>query len=166
METTLNYERVVLVKELNEKFRKVGEVFEVANIFEDSFLLRDGRTRIAIGTVNFKDFENCFVHEANFKGWTKWMPLTSFNGQTDAFYRTNRKKTQIKFLTDKVRAESCCHVSDEFNLHFGIQTAYLRALNKAHLKKVMEYTEKIKEIKSEIADNANIIKRMVNSLDK
>lgn len=166
METTLNFERVILVKELNEKFHKVGEVFEIANVFEDSFLLRDSYKRIAIGVISFEDFENCFVREADFKGWTPWYPITGFDGQTDVFYRTNRKKVQVRFLTDKVRGESCCHKMDDFNLFFGIQTAYLRALNKAHLKKALEYEKKIKEIESEIADNTNIIKRMVNSLDK
>ena len=180
METTLRCEKVILVKELNEKFHKIGEVFEIANVFEDSFLLRDANTKIAIGLVNFEDFERCFVHEVNFKGWTDWYPLTGFDGQTDAYYRTNRKKVQVRFLTDKVRGESCCHRLDEFNLFFGIQTAYFRASNKALTKKVSVYEEQIKAIEEqiktiegqikaisgEIADNENIIKRMVNSLNK
>ena len=49
METTLKFDRVILVKELNEKFCKIGEVFEVANILNNSFLLRDVNTRVEIG---------------------------------------------------------------------------------------------------------------------
>lgn len=164
MKTVLNYDRVILTKELNEKIKKVGDVFEIANILEDSFLLRDGRTRVAIGVVSFEDFENHFVHESNFTGWTEWIPLTGFDGQTDAYYRTNRRKVQVKFLTDKVRAEAYCSKGDEFNLGFGVQLAYLRCLNKALEKRKTEYEEKIKAIDSEIADNKNIVKKMINSL--
>ena len=173
METTLKFERVVLVKELNEKFRKVGEVFEIANVLDDSFLLRDSKTRVALGVVSFEDFEKHFVHEANFVGWTQWTPLTGFDGQTDCFYRTNRKKTQVKFLTDNVRAESFLNVKegDEFNLYFGIKLAYLRALNKAGARKVPEYENELhrienelKRINIEMIDNERTIKAMIASL--
>lgn len=166
METALKFDRVILVKELNEKFNKIGEAFEIANVLDNSFLLRDSKTRTAIGVVSFEDFEKCFVHEVNFKGWTQWTPFTGFDGQTDAYYRTNRRKTQVKFLTNNVRAESCLNVKDgdEFSLYFGIQFAYLRALNKANLAKAAKYEEELKRINLEIADNEKIIKRMINSL--
>ena len=166
METTIKYDRVVLTRELNDKFKKVGEVFEIANVFDDYFLLRDAKTRVAIGIVSFEDFDKCFVHEANFKGWTQWMPLTGFDGQTDALYRTNRKKTQVKFLTDNVRAESFLNAKDgdEFNLYFGIQLAYLRALNKAYAKKVVEYESAMKKMEIEMVDNERIIKKMIASI--
>lgn len=165
METILKFSRVVLVKELNEKFCKIGEVYEVANILENSFLLRDAKSKLAIGVVSFDDFEKCFVHEENFKGWTQWTPLTGFNGQSDAYYRTNRKKTQVRFITDKVRAESARHREDEFNLYFGIQLAYLRALNKAHSKKKAVLEEELKKIDREMIDNEKIMQKMVNSLE-
>lgn len=166
MDTVLKFDRVILVKELNEKIKKVGEIFEIANILNDSFLLRDGKTRIAIGVVSFEDFEKHFVHEENFKGWTSWVPLTGYDGQTDAFYRTNRKKVQVKFLRDKVKAEACCNKKeDEFNLSFGVQTAYLRCFNKALSKCKAEYENNLKKIEHEIANNENIIKRMVHSLN-
>lgn len=166
MNTTLNFDRVVLVKELNEKFKKVGEVFEVANIRENSFLLRDGRTKIAVGVVSFEDFDRCFVHEENFKGWTNWTPLTGFDGQTDAVYRTNGKKVQCRFLTDKVRAEAACNVMDDFNLFFGIQLAYLRCLNKALANKKIRLETELNQINIDIVDNERIMKKMINSLDK
>ena len=165
METTLKFDRVVLVKELNEKFKKVGDVFEVANILDNSFLLRDSITRIALGVVSFDDFERCFVCENNFKGWTNWTLFAGFNGHNDCMYRTNRRKTQVKFLTDNVRAESCCCKNDEFNLAFGIQTAYLRCFNKALLKKKDEYESKLKSIDAELADNKAILKKMINNLE-
>lgn len=97
--------------------------------------------------------------------WTNWEPIVGYNGQTDAFYRSNGKKTQVRFLTDKVRAECCCCRDDEFNLSFGIQLAYLRCLNKARAKQRAELEEAMKSIEHEIAENKTIIKKMVNSLD-
>jgi hypothetical protein len=166
METTLKFEKVVLVKELNEKFRKVGEVFEIANVLDDSFLLRDSKTRVALGIVSFADFEQHFVHEANFVGWTQWTPFAGFDGQTDCFYRTNRKKTQVKFLTNNVRAESFLNIKegDEFNLYFGIQLAYLRCLNKAYSKKAIDYENALKKINIEMIDNERTIEKMINSI--
>lgn len=171
METTLKFDKVVLVKELNDNIKKVGEVFEIANILDDSFLLRDSKTRVAVGIVSFEDFEKHFIHAENFKGWTQWTPLTGFDGQSDVCYRTNRRKVQVKFITDKVRAESSKHKDDEFNLYFGIQLAYLRCLNKAWIKKKNECETKLAAVNfelakanSEIADNERIIESMIHSL--
>ena len=97
--------------------------------------------------------------------WTSWEPIVNFNGQTDAFYRTNGKKTQVKFLTTKDRAECCCCRDDDFNLSFGIQLAYLRCLNKARNRQRIELEEKLHMVEHEIAENNTIIKKMVNSLD-
>ena len=165
MKTVLKFDECVLVKELNEKFKQTGELFEVANILDDSFLLRSAKTKVAIGVVSFEDFERCFVHKENFKGWTSWAPLTGFDGQNDCFYRTNRKKVQVKFLTSKVRGEACRSKDDDFNLGFGIHLAYLRALNKARTKQRVELEEKLNMVEHEIAENLTIIKKMVNSLD-
>ena len=165
MESTLKYDRVVLIKELNDKIKKVGELYEIANVLEDSFVLREAKSRLAVGVINFADFEKHFVHEENFKGWTQWTPLAGFDGQTDAYYRTNRKKVQVRFLTNKVRAESSRHREDEFNLYFGIQLAYLRALNKAYSNKKSRYEEELKKIDIEMMDNEKIMQKMINSLE-
>ena len=164
MKTTLKFDRVILTKELNEKLNKVGEAFEIANIIDGSFVLRSAKTKIAVGVVSFEDFDNHFVREENFKGWTNWTPLVGFDGQTDAMYRTNRKKTQVKFVTTKDRAECCCSKDDDFNLGFGIQLAYLRCLNKARTRQRLELEEKLNMVEHEIAENETIMKKMVNSL--
>lgn len=166
METVLKFDKCILAKELNEKFKKTGELFEVANILNDSsFLLRDAKTKVAYGVVSFEDFENHFILEGNFSGWTPWTQFVGFDGQTDVAYRTNRKKVQVKFVTDKVRAESCCHKEDEFNLFWGVQLAYLRCLNKALAKKKVEHENALTTVNANIAENENIIKKMVNSLN-
>lgn len=164
MNTVLKFDRVVLIKELNEKFKQVGETYEIANVLDNSFLLRSAKTKVALGIVSFEDFEKHFVHEENFKGWTQWTPLVGFDGQTDAFYRTNHKKTQVKFLTDNVKGESCCHRDDDFNLSFGVQLAYLYTLNKARTRQKNELKETLNTIEHEIAENLTIIKKMVNSI--
>lgn len=165
METTLKFDKVVLIKELNDTIKKVGEVFEIANVLDGAFLLRDAKTRVALGIVSFEDFEKHFVHAENFKGWTNWIPIVGFDGQTDAYYKTNRKRVVVKFLTDKVRGESSNHKDDEFNLHFGIHLAYLRALNKAQKKKAAKYEEELKKANLEIIENDRIIQKMINSLN-
>ena len=171
METTFEFDKVILVKELNEKFRKIGEVFEVANILEDSFLLRDAQTRVVIGIVSFEDFEKHFAHESNFNGWTDWQQFTGFDGHNDCFYKTNRKDVEVKFVTDKVRAKSFLHKDDEFNLSFGLNIAYLRCMNKALKKKKVELEKEFNQINNEIADinneitdNERHIQKMINSL--
>lgn len=165
MNTILRFDEVILAKELNDKFKQVGESFEVANILEDSFLLRSAKTKVAIGVVSFNDFEKHFVHKSNFKGWTTWQSIVGFDGQSDAMYRTNRKKVQVKFVTTKDRAECCCCKDDDFNLSFGIQLAYLRCLNKARTKQKIELEERLNMVEHEIAENETIIKKMVNSLN-
>ena len=163
---TLKYDRVILTKELNEKFCKVGEIFEVANILDDNtFLLRDAKTKLAIGVISYKELGQYFVHELNYKGWSQWTPLVGFDGQSDVFYRSNKKKVQVKFITDKVRAESSRHKEDEFNLYFGIRLAYLRALNKAYSKKKAMLEEELKEIDREMIDNERTMQKMVNALE-
>lgn len=165
MNTTLKFDRVILTKELNEKFKQIGETYEIAIILENSFLLRDAKTKVAIGVVSFEDFEKHFVAEDKFKGWTRWQSLVGFDGQTDVMYRTNHKKVQVKFVTTEDRAECCCCKDDDFNLSFGIQLAYLRCLNKARARQKEELEETLSVINHEIAENNTIIKKMVNSLN-
>lgn len=171
METTLKFDKVILIKPLNEKFYKVGESFEIATVLDNSFLLRDFKTKVAIGVISFEDFENHFVHEENFSGWTPWQQFNGFDGQNDCFYKTNRKDVAVKFVTDNVRAKSFLHKNNEFNLTFGLNMAYLRCMNKALEKQKAKYEEElkrceeeIKRINAEISDNERSIKKMISSL--
>ena len=165
MDTVLKFDRVILTKELNERIKKVGDVFEVANILDGSFLLREAKTKVAIGVISFEDFEKHFVKEEEFSGWTKWTPLTGFNGQTDALYRTNRRRVQVKFLTANVKATAFCNRKDDFNLFFGVQMAYMRCLNKAWSKQKASLEEALKIVNQEMTDNKRSIEDMINSLD-
>lgn len=166
METVLKFDRVILVKELNDKIKKVGDTFEIANVLNNSsFLLRDAKSRVAVGVVSFEDFDKHFVPEENFKGWTNWQPFVGYDGQNDCFYRTNKKRVQVKFVTDKVRAEACCCKDDEFNLSYGIQLAYLRCLKKTISKKVDKLQKEVCQLDKELCDISRAEKQMIGSLD-
>jgi hypothetical protein len=153
MESTLKYDRVVLTRELNDKFKKVGEVFEIANVFDDYFLLRDGKTRVAIGIVSFEDFDKHFVHEANFKGWTQWTPLTTnYEEGLVMFYRVkDRHKVQVK-TSDGFVGESSCNTKfgDEFNLYTGLNLAFLRCVKKVFLNRIEKHQKQLNIYENEI----------------
>lgn len=167
MDTVMKFDRVILMKEMGDRFSTVGQVYEVANILNgESFLLRDAKTKIASGVISIEDFDKHFVIENECTGWTPWQKFVGFDGQSDCLYRTNFKKVQVMFLTDKVRAEACCSKNDEFNLSFGIKLCYLRALNKARAKQKKELEEKLSMVNREIAENEKTMKFMLNSLDK
>lgn len=165
MNSVLKYDRVVLIKEMNERIKKVGEVYEIANVLDEAFLLRDSKTRAAVGVVSFEDFEKYFANVEDVKGWTQWTAFMGFDGHNDCFYRTNGKKVQVKFVTDKVRSEASCNKKeDDFNLNFGLNLAYLRARNKANEKKKVKLENELKAIEIDIAENKNMMKRMTESL--
>ena len=167
MDTVMKFDRVILMKEMGDRFSTVGQVYEVASILNgESFLLRDAKTKIASGVISIEDFDKHFVIENECIGWTPWQKFVGFDSQNDCLYRTNFKKVQVRFLTDKVRAETCCSKNDEFNLSFGIKLCYLRALNKARAKQKKELEEKLSMVNREIAENEKTMKLMLNSLDK
>jgi hypothetical protein len=165
MNTVLKYERVILIKELDDRIKKVGDVFEIANILDDSFLLREAKSKLAVGVISFEDFDKHFVFEENYdRKWTNWSLFTGFDGQNDCMYRTNGRKVQCKFIKDKIKGESCCCKDDEFKLSFGLQLAYLRACNKLLTKQKISNEKILSEINAEITSNQDAIKKMMKSL--
>ena len=103
--------------------------------------------------------------EENFKGWSRWALFVSYGGQNDCVWRTNRRKTQVRFLTDNVTAESCCNKEDEFDLALGIKIAYLRCCNKVLEKNKAEHEAKLKAINEKICNNETTLKKMINSIE-
>lgn len=165
MESILKYDRIILVKEMNERIKKVGEIYEVANVLDDAFVLRDSNTRTAVGVVSFEDFNKYFVKEEDFKGWTPWTAFIGFDAQNDCFYRTNGKKVQVKMLRNRVRSEASCNKKeDDFNLNFGLHIAYFRCMNKVLEEKKVELEKKLWSVNNEIAENKNMMERMIDSL--
>lgn len=168
MGSVLKYDRVVLVKEFG-KMKMVGEVYEVANITETAFVLRDAKNKVAVGVIDIRDFEEYFKKEEEVKGWTPWTPVVSRvdNGTVEFFYRTNRKKVQVKLMmtnNDSIKGEASCNTMDEFDLYFGIKLAYTRLDNKFKERYKRHLEEELVRVITDIKQNEKYLKQMTDSL--
>ena len=165
-DSVMKLDKVVLVKEFGDKITKVGKVYEIANILDNGYMIREASgARVAVGVVGFNDFNTYFKRQEDFKGWTEWMPLLGFDGQNDVFYRTNLKRVQVKFVKGNIKSEACCCPVNEFNLYYGIRLAYLRCCNKFLSKQKTELEQKLKEVNCEMTDIKKGIQKMINSLE-
>lgn len=160
--SVLKYDKVILKKEF-KNLKMVGEVYEVANITDTSIVLRDSKTKVAVGVIDFDDFEEYFGKPSEMREWTAW---TMFQSEGDAvgFYRTNGKKVEVKWNGFK-SAAYCCSL-DDFNLFFGIKLAYKRCIIKYLLKLKKEHEAILKVVNGEIKDNEKIIKDMIDILNE
>lgn len=159
----LRNDKVVLVKEMGE-LKIVGETFEVANVTETAVVLRDAKSKIAVGAVDISVFDQYFKKPEVVKGWTPWQRLVDQIGNTIAFYRTNQKKVQVR-TTNDIRAEATCNKCDEFNLAFGIRLAMTRCeikmLNSIH----SEYAEVMERLSRDIKEKEDMVHRLIKSID-
>ena len=120
-------DKVVLTKCFN-RHNKIGGVYEIGNITDNGFIIRDAVSKIAIGLVNFHDFFSCFEKQED-KRWTDWS-IAHYDGESDndadvlINYRTNGKKVEVKAFGCKGVAS--CMPDDNFNLSKGIYIAFLR----------------------------------------
>lgn len=160
----LRNDKVVLIKEFGE-LKTVGEIYEVANLTDTAIVLRDVNTKVAVGAIGIDNFGEYFIKKEDVNGWTPWQRLVDSAINTIAFYRTNHKKVQVKVF-NKYRAEATCNKGDDFNLHFGICLAYARCMDKFYTDVKHDYEEGLKNVTSDMLANKNVIKRMINSLDK
>ena len=160
----LKGDKIVLMKEWGQ-MKTVGEVYEVANVLETYVVLRDSKTKIAIGAINIESFYEYFKKPEEIKGWTKWQGFTDSSGNVIGFYRTNHKKVQVR-LNDGVRSEACCCKGDEFDLAFGIRLAYKRCTEKALIAESRVHEEILKNLYTKISNNRNSMNKMLNSLYK
>lgn len=153
-------DKVILTKEY-EEMKQVGETFEVANVTENVVVLREVTSKVAVGAIKIEDFDEYFEKVDNLKGFTPWTALYDPKQNVVAFYRTNHKKVQVRIpiqLTDKeyIQAEASCDKYDEFDLFFGIQLAYARAVNKYFEKAIIPIYK----------SNKNRIVNLINSKQK
>lgn len=169
--TVMKYYKVVLVKEFG-RLNTVGKMYEIANITDTTFILRDAKTKVACGVIDIKDFEEYFekFETLEFNGWTNWKPIVNPNGEVFAYYRTNFKKVQLKMNTSNnsvIRSEATCNKQyDDFDVEFGIRLAYERCLNKYFKSLRLEYNKILNDVQSELRANENRIKRMLINLEK
>ena len=157
----LRGETVVLTKEFERL--KVGETYEVANITDDSIVLREKRSKVAVGVIPIKDFEEHFVKPEEMKSWTPWIPFADSDGNT-AFYRTNMRKVEVRW--NGYKSAAYCSKYDDFNLFFGLTLAYRRCEIKWLLDQKTKGEELLRFVEGELADNTNLIKRMIASLEE
>lgn len=160
----LKYDRVILTKPLDNKMNMVGEAYEVAAVTEGSFVMRDARTKVAVGVISLEEFNDYFEKPHDIKGWTDWVKFTDKDGDA-AFYKTNFRKVMVKCGNTKAVA-SCNLAEDEFNLHFGIKVAYGRCFNKMLKKEKEECEKRLKDINSEMKDNIVLLRNMIASLER
>jgi len=165
----LKGERLVLIKEFGHL--TVGETYEVANILEDSIVLREVRSKIAVGVVNIKDIDKYFMKPEVVRSWTPWTGFTVNDSGMTAFYRTNFKKVEVRY--NGYKAAAYCNKVDDFDLYFGIDLAYRRCANKILANAIAESEKRITELEetkrfceSEMFDNRNYIKAMINRLEE
>lgn len=152
-------DRVVLIKEF-ENMKQVGNEYEVANITETAVVLRDAKTKVAICAVNIPSFEEYFKKQEDVTGWTKWQGFSDETGKTVGVYRTNFRKVQVR-INGGIQGEASCNRTDEFNLFFGINLAYLRAEQKFlfGIKDECEHT--LANACSDLLENRNMMKRIL-----
>ncbi len=150
--------RIRLVKSMG-KMANVGEIYEIGVIAEKAYIIRDMKSKIAIGAVDFDSFDEYFEKvDVDVKRWTKWHGLSDTNGNVFGFYRTNGKRVQVKTI-DNIKGESSCNTMDEFDLRFGISLAMLRV------------QEKLGNIMKDKGDNMVVnaqatVKSMIDTINK
>lgn len=172
-------DRVVLIKEM-ESLKQVGNAFEVANILDDAIVLRDADTKIAVASVDIKEFDQYFKKVDEVEGWTAWSRMINPVGDMIAEYRTNFKKVEVRITNDMlgypnqkvIRSTATCSQCDEFDISFGIHLAYLRCEQKYLKNEIDEYDLLLNEItdqknvcESKLVQNKSIMKKMLSSLE-
>lgn len=153
-------DKVILVKEM-DNLKLIGETFEVANIVDDSVVLRDAKSKVAVCAVGVYDMDKYFKKSEEVVEWTPWNRLLIGNDSIVAYYRVKGRKVQVR-LPDGTHSESNCNKCDEFNLFFGIQLAYERAMNKVYKKMEKDYESTLKKIRADMSETHHRIKMMIN----
>ena len=164
----MNYfrgDKVALIKEC-DSLKTVGEIYEVANITDAFVVIRNAKTKVAVGSVDIDVFDQYFKKPEEVKHWTPWEKLMDESGNVIAFYRTNFRKVQVRIFEGE-QSEATCNKrhGDEFNLYFGIQLAYRRCLEKSLTRLTEEYRTGLNQFESMRIENKNMIKKMLRTLD-
>lgn len=157
-------EKVVLIKPMGS-LATVGNVYEVANFTNKTIVLRDEKSKIAVASVGFDEFEEYFVKKEQAKTWTDWHDVVDREERILGYYKTNGRKVKFKTV-DGIKSESTCCKEDDFNLAFGVRLAYERCGLKMLKQHKSDLEEEVNHIESKIAEQKNVIKRMIRTLDE
>ena len=175
----LKGDKLVLIREF-DKFKTIGQCYEVVNIADEYVVLRDCETDIPVCSVNFADLDKYFKKESEKAGWTNWTRMINPVGDTIAEYRTNFKCVEVRILNDMldypngkvIRSTAMCSQGDDFDLAFGIHLAYLRCEQKYLKNEIKECSavideaqERIDMCESRIVNNKSVMKRMLEYIN-
>lgn len=160
----LRNDKVILTKEMGD-LRMVGEAYEVANVVEDRVVLRDAKTKVAVGVIDIVDFWEYFKRPEDVKRWTNWTNIVDQQGNSVGSYRTNQRKVQVR-LANGTRSEVCCKKIDSFSLGFGINLAYERCTKKYLKHLETEYEASLKRVRADISECEHRMKQMVSAAYK
>ena len=159
-------EKVILTNPI-DKLKSVGAVFEIANIVDNYIVLRDAKTKVAVGICNIVDMDFHFKKFENFTGnkWTSWTNILDETGNIIGFYRTNGKKVQVRSFESNFRGEASCNKTDTFDAWFGLRLAWERMQSKIIANHKKQCETAIKDTVTAEHNNKNNIKRLLNSLE-
>lgn len=125
----LKNDEVVLIQEF-ENLKKIGGVYQVANITDKNIILRDKYSKVAVAAVNIDVFDTYFTKEYPKGKWTNWIGFSDERGNLTGYYRTNHKRVEVKTIDGKFKGKASCSKLDEFNLEKGLKLAMARCRKK------------------------------------
>lgn len=167
--------KIILIKKF-ENLNKMGKVYEVGDVSNSMVIIREVDSKAAVGAVTFEDFDNHFEVVKSNNKFTKWETFADGFGNVIGAYRTNQKKVQVKLFTNveifgnqmtvsEIRTEASCHKGDTFNLYFGLQLAFLRAVEQLSQKALKENGSKYIKFSGLYKDTKRSINNMLSTLE-
>ena len=164
-------DRVILLKEY-ENLKQVGKTYEVGGFTNSAVILREVKSKVAVGAIKVNDFDEYFEKIENVGNkFTPWAGISDPNGNLIADYRTNQKKVQIRLFiedtTQYIKGEASCNKGDEFNLYFGIRLALARAIDKYYKNNLIpEQETSYSNLRKVYKQNKKLMRDLVTSLEK
>lgn len=151
----LKNDEVTLIKEF-ENLKKIGKIYEVANITDTKIIIRDKKSKVAIAAIEIEIFEEYFKKDY-LNGWTKWVGISDGMDNLVAYYRTNHKRVEVKTVDGRFKGKSSCNKTDKFSLDKGIKLAVARCNKKLLQFNKNECEERLNKLNEEITFVDNYI---------
>ena len=158
----LKNDEVTMIKEF-DGIKKIGEVFQVANITDTMIVLRDKYTKVAIAAVKIDEFDKYFTKNYPKGKWTDWIGFSDERGNLMGYYRTNQKRVEVKTISNKIfKGKASCNTMDDFSLEKGWKLAMARCKRKI----VSYYRDKLSEEISSLDSELKMINKYIENFGK
>lgn len=157
----LRNNEVTLVKEFGD-LKKIGEIYEVANITDTKIIIRDRNSKMALAAVEIENFEKYFKKEEEVNGWTDWVGMTDEMNNLAAYYRTNQKRVEVKTVDGEFKGKSSCNKTDVFSLEKGIKLAMARC----HKKIVEQEQTKVEQYLKNLTKEIDAVNKFIANFGK